>query len=620
MSKTLNRTIFMFILMLMISFVLIFSGCDLWTLNELKVANQKVAKIDDVAVTYEDVYNAYYSYGNYYFDSQGKPTYDGIKTTATQLVNREVLLKALKDKESKYYTPLTQKQINDVWDDLYKNINSTLVAYQKQIMENDNKTITELTQGDADETYDNNYERPYEAYDKTYEYVLNTETGEFELKKIIKPEETVTVSTDVFQFTAEEMVGFDSFEAKLASMTDEAKATRATNNFKSLYWTHGNDQDKNSKGEFYHDLAFNKLISVLKSNEKDKSLNMEAKYVFYRFMDKTFSELYDNALITAFQENYEKTQSYSEELVLSTFNSLCASQKETYSDPYDDYSAFVSAMKSRSTPMLYFDKIDEWFQVSHILLKYDKADVENLKQLQTDFKNGKITSQEIYEKKVATYKNSIQFTDRIDGEVCSAQRVLEKLQEAMGISVDGNGNAVYDPSISAEERIQIFNEYIYRFNMDDGANNAELAYYIPKNSKYDGMVTPFANASRELYDAGVIGGISDLIEIDEIYGYEDSDGNTQTPGYSGQHIVIFLGDFQTLSTTGSATISDLNNYILNPLNNNATNQKTMLDYVIEQISLDKFNSYQSAVLQTLKGDSEIAYYDGVIKDLVKAFS
>lgn len=617
MSKVLNKMFLVFIML--VSFVFIFSGCNLWTLNEQKMLNQTAAKISDINVTYEDVYNAYYSYGNYYFDGQGDPTYDGMKQTATQLVNREVLLKALKDKDGDYYTELNTKQSNEVWNSLYENINTSLYNYQKSIMEIDGKNIKSLDTND-DEEEKTGYEKEYEAYEKTYKYDLDQETGEYKLTKIEKPEELITKSVDVFQFTLEEMIGFDDLEQKLASMTLEAKAERAFNNFKSMFWNRKDDLDKNAKGEYYCELAFNKLISVLKSNETDKTLNMEAKYVFYRFLDETFKELYNSKLITAFQENYEKTQSISSELVLSTFNNLAKAQNEKYRNSYDDYSSFVNAMKSRSEPMLYFEKTNEWFQVSHILLKYDASDVDKLKQLQTDYKNGKFASKEVYEQKVMEVKNSIKFTDRKDGKQYSAQEVLAMLRSAMGISVNNAGKVTYSTSVSAEQRIQTFNDFIYRFNMDDGVNNAELAYYIPKDGKYDSMVTPFANASRDLEQSGIVGSISDLIEIDEIFGYEDNDGNVQSPGYSGEHIIIYLGEINTLNTNGTVTLSDLNSYVLNPLNNNLTNQKTMLDYVIEKISIDNYNAYQSSVLQKLKNDNEIVYYDNILKDLVKAFS
>ena len=75
-----------------------------------------------------------------------------------------------------------------------------------------------------------------------------------------------------------------------------------------------------------------------------------------------------------------------------------------------------------------------------------------------------------------------------------------------------------------------------------------------------------------------------------------------------------------MGTAGTVSIQDLNNYILNPLNNNQTNSETMLDYVIEKITKDNSNAYESSVLQTLKAGSEVEYYDGVIKSLLKAFS
>ncbi|MBR1925470.1 MAG: hypothetical protein IJ837_01280 [Clostridia bacterium] len=618
MSKVLNK---MFLVLLMlVSFVLCFSGCNLWTLNEQKVLNQTAAKIDDIEVTYEDVYDAYYSYGNYYFDGQGTATYNGIEQTATQLINRKLLLKALKDENGKYHTTLTQSEINDVWNSIYESLNDTIESYQKQIMEKDNKTLTTLETSD-EEAEESGYQKSYQAYQKTYEYVLN-ENNEYELKKIIEPDEIVTTSSDVFKFSEEEMAGFNSLKEKLDSMTTQEKASRAYNNFRENFWTHYADQEKNSKGEVYAELAFNKFISVLKSNEKDKGLSTDTKEVFYRYLDKLFEEQYDSALISAFQKNYENKEQITESTVLKVFNNLASAQNEKYRDDYNNYSAFVSAMKNRSEPMLYFDKTNEWFQVSHILLKFSDEDVATLKKLQTEYKDGKFGSGEeaksFYEEQVLKVKNSMKFLDRKTNKSYSAQEVLKMLQDAMGISVDGAGKVSY--SKDEQARLNAFNDFIYRFNMDDGVNNADYAYYIPEDEENDSMVTPFANTSRELRATKTVGAISDLVEVNEIDGYLDNSNQTQTPSYSGYHIVVYLGEIQTLNTDQTATIEDLNNYVLNPLNNNETNKKTMLDYVIEQISISNYSKYQSSVLAGLKENKTINYYEGVLKQLVEKFS
>ena len=617
MSKVLNKMFLVF--MMLASFVLCFSGCDLWTLNEQKVLNQTAAKIDDIEVTYEDVYNAYYSYGNYYFDSQGKATYQGMEQTATQLLNRKLLVKALKDENSPYHTTLTQKEINDTWESVYKSLNEVLESYQKQAMEKDNKTFTSLKTAE-DEAEESGYKKSYQTYTKTYEYVqvLNEDTNEYEyeLRKITEADEMITNSLDVFQFSEKEMNGFNNLQQKLDSMTTDDKATIAYNNFREKYWTHYGDQEKNSKGELYSEIAFNKLISTLKSNEKDKSLSTETKNVFYRHLDELFNEQYDSSLISAFQKNYESNEQITKELVLKTFNDLAKAQNEKYRNDYDNYSAFVSAMKNRSEPMLYFNKTSEWFQVSHILLKFSDEDVQTLKTLQTEYKNGKI-DEEFYDSEVQRVKSSMRFLDRQTNEYFSAQEVLSKLQQAMGITVNGD-NVTYTKS--EQERLEAFNNFIYRFNMDDGVNNADYAYYIPTDQNNDSMVTPFANASRELRSTNTVGAISDLIEIDEISGYVDNSGNTQTPGYSGYHIVVYLGEIPTLNTNGTATIEELDNYVLNPLNNNQTNRKTMLDYVIEQISIGNFTKYQSSALEELKENKKITYYKNVLNQLVKKFS
>ena len=153
--------------------------------------------------------------------------------------------------------------------------------------------------------------------------------------------------------------------------------------------------------------------------------------------------------------------------------------------------------------------------------------------------------------------------------------------------------------------------------MDDGANNADYAYYIPTDADSDSMVTPFANESRSLRGQGV-GSISGLVEIDETTGYEDNSGKTQTPKYSGYHIIIYLGEIAPTPDAANVTLQQLNDYILNPLNNNETNSKSLLDYVIEQISYSNYSAYESSVLQSLKTETP-NYYDAVINQLVEAF-
>ena len=584
--------------------VLSFGGCDLWTLNSNKYLNQVVASYGDITVTLEEVYNAYYNYGNYYYDSQGDATFAGIKSTATQLLNKKIVVEYLENGTGKI--TLTQNQLNDVWETVYSNINSSVTSIESDLLKADDLSLPSTDADSTDTSDEEDYEKEYATYDKTYIY----ENGQ--LTKIAETVEPVeTYSEDIYQFTSEDMAGYSSLDEKLNSMETNTKATIAYDNFRSTWWNGKGHTTTNDDGELYSELAWSKYISNLKTAESGKNLSTKSEEIFYRELLEQYQSAYENELLTVFQDNFNATDTINESLVLSTYTSLAQAQKETNSTTSLDsdgnitYSNYVSAMKSRSDPVMYTVTSGDWFQVSHILLKFSDDDVTALTNLKTKLENDAITETE-YNTAVTNIKGNVTVTDRETGNEILATKVLSNLQTAL----DGK---------TAEEKIQIFNEYIYRYNMDDGANNADYAYYIPTDEANDSMVTPFANESRILRTEGV-GSISDLIEINEVDGYVDNDGETQTPTYSGYHIIMYLGEIQTLPTDGTVTMQQLNDYILNPLNNNDTNSKTMLDYVIGKISFSHYSDYEQSLLNSLESEYEIQYDNSIINELLSKFS
>lgn len=619
MTQSLSLTKRILTILICLCFIVVcFAGCSLWTLNETKYENQVVAKMGDTSVNLKEVYDAYYSYGNYYYDGQGNVTYDGIKRTAQALLNRKILSSYLKDGAGKI--TLTQAQVNEVWESTYSSINSSILSIEKTLYSSEDMDVDFDTKEDEEKV--EAYEKPYESYNRTYEYAYNDATGKYELRKVETTAKVEKNSLNIYHFTKDDFGGQDPTEEriqeKLAIMTKDEQATKAYDGFREYYWDGKNDTKTDSEGKLYSERAFNKYIAQLKTATTDKSLNMNSANVFYREAMKIYEDAYNSKLISVFQEEFAKTDLISKTLVLETFNRLAESNREKYSLEDEDgkLSAYTKAMQDRSSPVIYYDHSEDWFQVSHVLLKFDTNTVAKLKALKTKLENNSITEED-YEKLSNAIKNDATFVDRGDPnkKAYTAKEVLSMLQN------DLRGK-------SEKMRIQIFNDYIYRFNMDTGANNASFAYYIPGNKDDDTMVTPFANESRNLRAKGVAS-VSDLIELSEVDGYIDNSGETKTPGYSGYHIIIYLGEIQTLNTQGYVTVEQLDNFVLNPLNDNTkynkneaigNYSKTMLDYVIEQITYDHYSAYQSGVLQTLQGDNEFVDYSAVINELVKKFS
>ncbi len=601
--SSLTKKIFAICLALCL-FIVCFAGCDLWTRNETKYENQVVMRLGETTVTLKETYDAYYSYGNYYYDGGSTVTYNGIKQTATTLLNRKLLANNLKNGENKIV--LTQKQINDVWLSVYSSLNSTISSLEKAMLTDEQ--IQEEFDTEEEEEDVEDYEKKYESYEKTYKYVFNSEKNKYELVKVETTETNETTSMDIYQISEEE----------LAKMTTQEKADLAFENFKTnpSFWSSANHTLTDDNGTKYSIKALNKFISQLKAQITDDSLSKDSAQIFLRQVQKMYDEAYDSKLITVFQENFEKTDLITEDLVLRTFNKLARQDAQTYSlkDTTDAYADYTKAMQSRENPILWFDQASEWFQVSHVLLKFDDDTVTELKALKTKLDNDGITEQE-YQEQSNNIKNNVKFTDRETNKTYTATEVLLMIQTDV------------NKQTTSDMKLQVFNDYIYRFNMDAGANNATLAYYIPTAEANDTMVTPFANECRTLREKGV-GSVSNLIELSEIDGYTDNSGETQTPSYSGYHIIIYLGEIETLPTNGEVTVEMLNNYVLNPLNNNSkyceneatkTYAKTMLDYIIEKISFDNYSAYQSNYLNNLKGSENPEVNQSVVNQLVDAF-
>lgn len=583
------------------SFSLLLCGCSLWTLDTNKYLNQTVASYGDVKVTLEETYNAYYSYGNYYYDNQGDVTYDGIKKTATQLLNRKILVNELKNKESNLYLILNKTELNEVWESVYSSINSSVLTQEKKLLSADDLSLP--SEEETKEEEKTGYEKPYQTYTKKYELVNG------ELKKTSSTNtETAKRSEDVYQFTAEELDG-KTTEEKLETMAYSEKAKRAYKNFRQNHWNSLNHTQKNADGELYSEKAWNKYIANLKTNESGKDLSTVSEEVFYRELTRLYDSYYESKLISKFQNNFTDKEIIDEALVLSTYRNLATSQKESYtiqkvSNGKVSYPNYVSAMKNRSAPVMYTIAGEDWFQVSHILLKYSDDDINELNALKTKLENDQIT-ESYYNSEVQRIKANVKVTDRETGEEVTVTEVLSNLQS------DLFGK-------TPKTRIQIFNNYIYRYNMDDGVNNADYAYYIPANKENDSMVTPFANESRNLRSQG-IGSISGLVDVNTFDKYIDNNGEEQTPSYSGFHIIMYLGEIETANVE-TPTLSQLDEIVLNPLNNNETNSKTMLDYVIDQISNSKYSSYESSTLANLKSTGSVNYYSSVVSQLVSKFS
>ena len=557
-----------------------FAGCSLVELNTEKYYQEKVALYDNkISVDTRELLNGYYNFGNANYDGSGDPTVAGLESTIDQLLNRKILIDALKTGNKDAGVPkvvLTTAQINTAWDSVYEYINGQISDIETALREEaEDPFVTGEDETETKETYENEYT----AYQPTYEiqngdlvkidqttYIYDAAKNT--ITKQEKAEEVANYYTDIYGIS----------ETELNEKTYRQKAELAYNNFRAEYWEHTDSIEvgASTAKTSYSDKAFSKFIENLKATEKGMNKSTIKEEIFYREVERLFEIYYDNQFLSAYQEYYSANDVITADMVTSKYTKLAQAQQETYTA---NETVFTGVMQGGATGLYYENGSSDWFKVSHVLIKFDDKQSAQLTNLKTQLDNGKI-SKENYLAQVETIKLKTIATDRATGKTYSVDQVLQNLQDEL------YGKDEYT-------KMAIFKDYIYRFNMDDGVNNAETCYYIPTDSANDQMVKEFANASREARK-GSVGTISGLVE--STYGY---------------HIIMYLGERTSLPEDGTVSVVELSNFYLNPLNN-----KTMLDKVIEQIAISNYASHEKSLLAQIKSGKETVYYKGAYEKLL----
>lgn len=221
---------------------------------------------------------------------------------------------------------------------------------------------------------------------------------------------------------------------------------------------------------------------------------------------------------------------------------------------------------------------EEFFSVSHILIKFpDNAFTELDKLLET-----KEIDEATYEFNRQQIINSLYVKEF--GEVQSGF-TAQDLYDQFSLAISD----AKAPSI--QEKMNVFNDFMYKYNEDEGNKNKEYDYVIgTTNSR---MVDAFNEAGRALHQQGKIGAISGLVESNY-----------------GMHILIYLGavenlfavtnidDFTLTNVAGAelqANIEKITSTKLSLLNN-----KTVFDLAYEKLTTNTVAMLETLNLNTLK--------------------
>ncbi len=571
-----------FVLALCVLIVPVFAGCSLVTTNVDKYLAETVASYDSgrIVVNREELLISYNYIGNSRFDNQSTPTEDGVRNTIDLEVKRKLLVEFLtsdasdmvqaRAKENVDKLTLSTYQLNEVWQNVYDYVNSSVESLETELRTEDGITYNEETEDEDDYTaYDD------ASYDKAYTVVQDLASGSFYLKKVT--EDTPTASTSIGLYT----------DAEAESKTFSQLATQAYNTFRSTYWhwTDSKLMDPTITAEkSYSDEAWAKFINNLLRNESDRNLTKTNEDAFLRNVQMIYKIYYQNAVLTAFQDKYTEAN------IAVTANDVAGKYRELYSAQYDKYSdnpsAFDSAVSTGAGDVYYMKDANKYMMVNHILIKFSDDQNDRIKAELVKLQNCEI-DEATYKKNVANIKAETTGYNRATGKNVPLSEIYDQIMQ-----VSTQSNSV--------DKITAFGNLMHIYSQDDATIGAEACYYIPTDTSItDAMQESFADASRALYNDGK-GNIGDMTTewVETSYGY---------------HIIMYTGvptnvDGTSLNT--DAVLLQLDGYRLNPLYN-----KTMLDKVIEKVTVQQYATYEEQLLDHLMSGKTIVYFPDSFKDL-----
>jgi hypothetical protein len=281
------------------------------------------------------------------------------------------------------------------------------------------------------------------------------------------------------------------------------------------------------------------------------------------------------------------------------------------------------------------DMIDDYFNVSHVLIEFSDAQSAEITKLQSDLKSKAITPA-YYDKEIKRIRNQVKTNVRnletgehetdANGKPIemSVQQVYDDMIARVSptrynTNTDANDTPVWkQPTTAAGKAINTpldtqrtaFRDCIYMYNADPGMVNATAEYVI--GMKESRMVESFTKASRDLYfDAtknmptNVRGSMSNIVWSEH-----------------GAHIIMYTKNLSEYVYSGTA--SDINKNANEFLNQNTVSyhNKTLFDTILAEITLGDYSDYERGIvtkfkLNLAKKGESITIYNGNIKGIIE---
>ena len=594
--KTKTKKI-LFTICAMVLSVFMFAGCNLIEVNKYKYYSQKVITIGlkdgygEEYKSYEKTYSkkelldAYYQY-SYNYVSQGQLSVkDGVDNAINNMINLDLLYNYIKInyfENDDYDLEFTNEDKNDVKLQAFDSMQDSIYALEEEIFEE--WGVEYLSEDELNDEEVKSLRASYEEYESQLEYIeaykevyrevqeggdhiFNAQTGKYDY--------VTTGGTHVKEYK----------DAVILKHTGERVHD---DRVAPEHFVQSIRHEEVSKE------AYTRYVKQLQDSAKMEGLDTNEKTVLEKEEKRLIDAFTKSKYMSIFQEWYNKYYNFTFDGSNYVLNDdILTKVVDTYKEEYEsqallyaDKENYHKAMSGDDISKVYYHHENEYVYVSHILLKFSDAQIEEIKSLDNKLAK-KLITQERYDELVNDIANRTVVTYEMDGKTytSTAAKVYDRI------------NKYVNKGVSEVEKAKLFNDMIYIYNDDEGIMNKDFAYVVNLDTTVeDKMVKPFADKAREMYNEGKVGDMSNMV-ITEY----------------GVHIMFYAGDVKSVNTNMSTlSFADLINS-----KTQLSSNKSLFDVVYDGITVEAYNTSASNYIANCYKFIEIEKFEDNYKDLYK---
>jgi len=594
------------LLMVLIMFVSIVTGCSLFEVDEQAYYEAVVGKITYTdgkvqEINKRELIMAYNSYGYNYVNNYGYTKEKAILETLETIFQQKL---KIKDVEL-YYEKLGQPLFNArektyVWDTTYASIYNNLKEYYFEVTGEKPKDNNQQQQETNKSVY-----TPYES--KSYLAEVNG-------KLVIKLKNVDASIKDSYDTQGVER---DYEHKEDGGIQPDREAMY--NKLQSLV---GNKQTENERN---WNSAFNKYLEAIKENYKYIKFASD-KECFMFEMDRVYNILRDNYVVEKYNEIYNEKNECSTLSVDEILKSYSAKVRADYATYKNDQTAFESSMLTDVANMDYIlndNNSSNFFYVGYVKMEFDEEQKQKLQELKTAKENGSINDydeqlEKLYKMTYATKR------DAETGEKTNTTYDANTLRNMMLEDLKGDYlTSATAPGVSEQEiaernqqiaynKADAFRKYLYLYNDDDTLKGAErnTVFGVKRNGEVIANDTFKGNESatkaiKALYNDGnaKVGDLSELVQAED-----------------GIYIFFYAGEIKNLFTVTEdfdASTREDNVKVLTSTRLNIFSEKTIFDKLFEEMTQESYSIFESLHINQLKNQltTKIEAVKNNLKDL-----